>query len=213
MRRVLSIVVLLALTGPLAAQVPALSFTGGAPGMGSEITAGWRFNVNVPPLAVVGLGVWDAGGDGLAMPHEVGIWTEGGILVTMSVVPAGVGPILFDGFRYVPISPVTLTMGLYRIGAYYSLSDPDAMIVTDAAPFTIPQITYIDRAFTGGPVPGLTFPETLSGTALAGNFGPNFAIAVPEPTTVGLLALVGLGGTGAWWWRREKAILDAKPQA
>ncbi len=69
------------------------------------------------------LGVFDAGGDGLATPHQVGIWEiSTGKLVVSATVPAGTAGELIDGFRYVKLpEPVALKGGTpYRIGALFA---------------------------------------------------------------------------------------------
>jgi hypothetical protein len=75
----------------------------------------------VGPRKIDKLGVFDAGGDGLATVHEVGIWEMGtGKRVVSATVPAGTEGELIEGFRYVKLpEPVELKGGLYRIGALF----------------------------------------------------------------------------------------------
>lgn len=148
--------------------------------------AGWRFDVNTD-IMVDGLGVWDDEGDGLNESHEVGIWTEAGVLVTSATMPSGAAMPLVDDFRIISISPTLLTGGnRYRIGAYYSPTNDDGIVTALATTSTISEITYLDRAFletTGG----FTFPTGFNSAVLAANFGPTFTV-VPEPSSL-LLSL------------------------
>ncbi len=77
----------------------------------------------VTPRTIDKLGVFDAGGDGLATAHEVGIWEiYTGKLVVSATVPAGTAGELIDGFRYVALpEPIELKGGTpYRIGALFT---------------------------------------------------------------------------------------------
>ena len=70
------------------------------------------------PRKIDKLGVFDAGGDGLKNPHEVGIWELlSGKLVVSATVPAGTEGELIEGFRYVKLSEPVELKGRYRIGA------------------------------------------------------------------------------------------------
>src|SRR2546428_765822 len=67
---------------PPGANHPAMSFTTGSVGFSTFFqTLGWQFATN-SPVTVDGLGYYDFGGDGLVVPHEVGIFDAGGMLLT-----------------------------------------------------------------------------------------------------------------------------------
>lgn len=71
-------------------------------------------------IQVTHLGVLDAGldGPGLQSPHDLALWQNDGTLVASATVNQ-TDPITSE-FRYVPITPVTLTAGqTYVLGAYY----------------------------------------------------------------------------------------------
>ena len=165
----------------------ALTFTDGNPNFTQmDWMAGWRFDVN-DDILVDGLGFWDSNDDGLNESHEVGIWTDAGDLVTSGVVPSGTAAPLDQGFRIQPISPVMLTAGTrYRIAAYLSSTNNDGVITASANSSTIPEITYLDRAFLDGPG-GFTFPSGFNQAALDANFGPSFTV-VPEPSMAWMAA-------------------------
>ena len=80
---------LLVLCASPATAVPtiALTYTGGDFGTSSQ-TRGWDFNTSAP-VRVDALGWFDFGSDGLIDSHEVGIWTDTGILLLSGTVQAG----------------------------------------------------------------------------------------------------------------------------
>ena len=193
------------------ADMLALTFTGGlvnnsvSPGM-----VGWRFTANAG-LTLNGLGVWDQNADGLNQSYQVGIWTDVGGLVASGTVAAGTADPLDSDFRIATIAPVTLNAGTtYRIAAYYAPTNVDPVITGLATPTTIPEITYLDRAFliNSG---GFTFPTGFNSLALAANFGPTFRVSsvsvVPEP---GSLLLVGTALAGVVWRRRRAFAKDRR---
>jgi len=89
-------------------------------------TIGWDFQLT-REVEVTHLGFFDmleteegSVGDGLFEPHQIGIWTEDGALVVSGTVSAGVEAEEIGGFRYTPISPVTLLPATtYLIGAHF----------------------------------------------------------------------------------------------
>ena len=66
------------------------------------------------------LGFFDSSADGLAEAHAIGLWDNSGTLLASTVLPSGMAGTLVSGFRYVPIAPVLLTPGSYRVGALFS---------------------------------------------------------------------------------------------
>ncbi len=158
---------------------------------GSAGTAGWLFTVHAP-ITIEGLGIWDEGANGLAAPHQVGLWTLAGSLVASitvnnsgTAVPSssGLGQWLFG-----KVSPHLLNRGEYVLGAFYEANDPDEVrVLTDAT--TIPNITFGTARTLASP--GLAFPSGVDSAQNDGVFGPNIFIAsatseeeVPEPATV-----------------------------
>lgn len=153
---------------------------------GSTSTVGLRFLVH-EALSVESLGVIDFNDDGLSEAHDVGLWTDTGVLLASTTVPAGAGAALVDGFRYAAIAPVGLSAGqVYRVGAM-ALSEVYYNGVSYASP---PALTVLDQSTSYvGAGPTLSFPNDFT-------FGPGSAVAnfqyVPEPASLSLLALGGL---------------------
>jgi hypothetical protein len=158
---------------------------------GSDQLYGWIFTVNAP-ITVTSLGVFDNGSDGLAIPHDVGIFNETTeALLGSSTVPAGTGGTLIDGFRYESISPFSLIQGdSYVIVMTMPQGNTDFQTIVATSETTVSQITYVNSAF--GNSSTLAFPPTSENGAFApGIFGPNFTFAstavTPEPSSIVLL--------------------------
>ncbi|HEY1415932.1 MAG TPA: PEPxxWA-CTERM sorting domain-containing protein [Caulobacteraceae bacterium] len=191
-------VMLAAALGAQAGTTPALSYslnTGEALGNG-PFTLGWEFTVNTT-VTVYDLGVFDDSLDGLAVSHDVGIWDSGGALLTSATVAAGTVDPLFANFRYVGITPITLTPGTYTIGAVWTNSTDNMVFTGDSGVTTTdPSITYLQTEYVAGGT--LAFPTSTAGGP-PGYYGPDFtlsALTVPEPVTWALVFL-GFGGVGA----------------
>jgi len=148
-------------------------------------TFGWRFTANTK-MTVKSLGMYDWGEvpDGLMNPHEVGLWTDDGTLLTSVHFNAGDG-LLFGRFRYLPVREVVLYSGqTYRIGATYVDNSIDRLDI-DVFPIDDhvfnPALTRESAASTSSVNidPGLTFPSNI------GEFGqgpgtPNWSILGPS---------------------------------
>jgi hypothetical protein len=174
-----------------ATPIGAVTFTdtGMSPGDPDDgVTDGWQFNV-LTAFNVTHLGFYDVGGDGFVESHEVGIWTEAGLLLASAVVNPS-ATLEADLFRYVSIVPVALGVGTYRVGGFRTIADDSRSPVGLFS--TAPQIAFLDSAFTEGG--GFVFPS-VTGGATPGIFGPSFKleVAVPEPASV-TLCLLALGG-------------------
>jgi hypothetical protein len=156
---------------------------------GSDQLYGWIFTVNAP-LTVTSLGVFDLGGDGLAISHDVGIFNETTeALLGSTTVPAGTGGTLIDGFRFESVSPFSLIQGdSYVIVMTMPNGNTDFQNIEVTSETTASQITYVNSAF--GVSSTLAFP-TDNGAFAPGLFGPNFTFAstavTPEPASIVLL--------------------------
>jgi hypothetical protein len=192
------------------AQPAAVSFEDTTSNVGNvnNLTRGYTFHVN-QPFKITALGIFDSDQDGLFDNHIVTLWNLAGIQVASVTVPAGTSAELINGFRYVPITPVTLTLGLtYTVGAYYPNSSTPAgdHMITSATSLVIdPDITILHYRFAH---PGYFDPEP--DLVDSQSFGANFLVAeVPEPSTV---ALIGLGSLVGLMARRRSCQMKHQPQ-
>jgi hypothetical protein len=185
------------LSQPCGAQEsPAITghnLVGTVTGIAWNMTEGWRFTAN-SDIQVMKLGVWDLFSDGLNTSHDVGLWDPSGNLLASGTVGGGTAGTLINDFRYVSITPVDLEAGHdYLIGALYVPSPMDPFLGgASGNTFTSDtRITWRHRArYSAMPDAPLTFPSEEA--LYAGAFGPNFTFT-PEPATLALLALGGLG--------------------
>jgi hypothetical protein len=70
---------------------------------------GGIFQVGSAGASVTHLGYYDAAGDGLNVPHNVGLFSaDGSALIGSVSVPAGTGSYLTNGYRYVALNPPLL---------------------------------------------------------------------------------------------------------
>jgi len=177
---------------------------------GDGFSLGTTFTVGSTNEFVLALGVWDGAngmngsiGDGLQSSIPVGIFDSSGTLLTSITIPSGTSATLFNGFRYVPITPLDLIAGqTYTLAAYYSSSDLDILHDQGGSPSTSSDFNTYLGAFTGSNTVGsLSFPTGhTGGTAYV---GPNFQYsAVPEPAT-SLLMLSGFSLLAAKRIRRR----------
>lgn len=164
------------------------------PGCGdvSGTTFGWAFSV-ADMLTIDGIGLWDAGADGIGRNILAGLWVEGGALVAQATITdasaleasAGAG-----GWRMEDIGPTVLGPGNYVLGAVgYNHST-----IQQAAFTTLPGITFPAFASrTGGVDPNSGFVRPDLGYDGPLTAYPNLRVVndVPAPATL-LLVLSGL---------------------
>ena len=193
--------------GNLAAVQPTspllLSSGTGTVRTGDGFSLGTTFTVGSADQTILDLGVFDGAnppggsvGDGLLSSIPVGLFDSAGNLIASATVPSGTGATLLNGFRYVSITPISLTSGnTYTLAAYYSSSDADTLLDQGGSPSTSTAFQNYLAAFTGSnSVGSLSFPTGhTNGVAYV---GPNLEFAVPEPAaslmTLGGLCLFGI---------------------
>ena len=183
--------------------IPAITFSSYSDSNAtSDSTRGYNFDVTAP-VYVAGLSIFDAGGNGLAESHEVGLWNSAGTLLASVLIDSGTTNSLDSSgkFRYMLLNSV-LSLAVdtgYRVGGFFLNESLDIQA------FNIPSIaTATGISFMGGasvensilafPSDDLTFPNirSLPGGSLLLTDSP-----VPEPATLPLLAagvLFGLAG-------------------
>ncbi len=170
-------------------------------------------------ISVTALGFEDAGGDGLASAHRVGIWNAtSGALVGSVTVQAGTASTLEGDWRYEDVaSALTLLAGqTYRIGGE-TFSAGDAFTDTDATGGGGPAVDFAvnstDLTFTGNRFLANSFGNPSSngaGTLLRwapGNLQFSVidvsAAVVPEPASIAIWSLLVLLSAGYLTCRRK----------
>jgi hypothetical protein len=202
--RLLRLAVLPAFAGLALAQVPAITGFTGATAFGSinstAQTIGFTFTAN-SNLIVSALGFWEQNtGANLMQTHDVGLWSSSGTLLASGTV--AVNSPVTGNWRYVTISPITLTAGqTYTVGSAITSPFTDTFSRVDVPGGTItssPLIAVTASAVnaSGG---GFSFPSIADPIAVA-RLGPNLMVqaappTVPPPTAVPIspVALIAIG--------------------
>jgi hypothetical protein len=149
-------------------------------------TAGWKFTVGATDLQATSLGEYDAGGDGLGMNVEVGVWDSSGTLLGMVTVPSGTMPPLVGSFRYQALGSAFVLQSLqtYTIGSRCTGMN----VMGGYAPLDGPSFTFAsDFSAAGGRYNngGLstTFSEPTMDLGGSIFLGPNLEYSVLDTAT------------------------------
>ncbi len=192
----------------LSAQSKAItSLTGGSNFVFNNqgFTVGYEFTAN-QTMTVSDLGFYDAGSDGLATAHNVGIYNLCGTLLTSGTVASGTTATLDNGFRYVSVTPIVLAAGTtYRVGAVvFNGGGNDAFLNGVTTINTNAAITF-KKGVTNNGLAGLQYPSLNAadiGLSANSSFGPNFIFATggtppsaPEIDILGNSVSIPLGTT------------------
>lgn len=164
-------------------------------------TYGWSFTV-INAITINGLGVWDAGSNGIGPATQAGVWTSAGILLASAAVSNASTVVASasnqGSWLMETIASITLLPGNYLLGAVFYTNDALAQI---GSSFTnVSDITVGGGIRQGAANTGFAAPLANFGSRI---FGPTMRMAdnvVPEPAG---LALVGLGLFGLAAFRRR----------
>ena len=199
----IALAIVIAAASPLAANADTILATSPSgllwTTVGSDSTMGYKFDVLDQDFLVTSLGYFDRFGDGLARPHDIGIWAEtGGAPLASASLLAGTGATLEAQFRWVDlVTPLLLSANTsYYLGATILINESVDMMADTAV--INPLFSVVNSGYYFD-APGLNFPSNHF-PGPQGFFGPNLAgNAVPDSgsalTLLGL-GMVGLGGLG-----------------
>ncbi len=180
--------------------------------LASDYTNGWEFSPTAD-IVVDSLGIFDAGGDGLAQHHDVKLWDIGGAELANVSLSAGIH-LLTSGYAFADITEVRLTAGETYVVSTFVTGGEGETFLADGTLVSAPEIEVTGdvRRWTSGDA----FPASTS-SVLPVPLGPNFtfetvaapktASTIPEPLT-GSLLLAGLIGFG---FRARRSRINRSP--
>lgn len=197
---------LFALAGAVSGQAALLYDINPAAGGGSfgGFNGNWGFNFSLASATTFdAVGLWDEGSNGLAGPHQVGIFNSSGgsalasgTVDNSSIVVASANA---NGrWLFTAISPITLNAGTYTLGFFNPSSGVDDFRGNATGDFMSGASFGGAKARSGAA--SFAWPDANSPIS-GGWFGPNLrtgqaAAGVPEP---GSCWLLGLGLAIAGW--------------
>ncbi len=171
------------------ASTPAVSLIGGPNSTTTTsypLIVGWKFNVN-SPVSLDSLGLYiNISNYAQVGPTsgDVGLWDASSALLTSASV-VETDPVV-DGFRYHPVSPITLLPGQdYIVGALLLHSEAFSWY---GNPLQVAsEINFVTRLYDYFPN-GLSSPPSNPDM---GGFGPSFTFtAVPEPSGLAIMPAI-----------------------
>lgn len=192
--RIGSFLLALAFVGICAAQAGMMitSTSTGADSFGNY-EAGFIFNYSGPDITITALGTYAANGT-LGGNEFVGLYKNDGGTPIIENVKVAAGTVATGGYAYTTLeTPITLSAGQYAlVSTCNDFNDPyhwaSPSVVTWDTGFT-----YITGAYDVGNISGFTvYPSVRSYEGWVG-YGPNMQFEVPEPATMALLAIGGIG--------------------
>jgi hypothetical protein len=188
-RVIVRLVLVLSFVASAQAQILTFQLSSGSTTLLKD-TVGYAFTVKDNPLSVHRLGVGDFGGSGLDSMNIIGLWREGGDLLTTAILPSGSSAPLESGFRWFDLAtPVLLNANTtYRLGVQANLDMYQSGFVT--GPIS-PDVTLVG-AVRNNQQGNSTYPGStpFSDQAIV---GPNMAYSVvPEPSTLAFVVAAGI---------------------
>ena len=157
----------------------------------SNATDGIRFSLSSSTEITGAWGMFDIGSDGLMNSHDVGLWSDDGVLLASVTVTNASTPVasaaLLGRWMVADLpSPITLAPGTYRVAAFYrDMRLGEDGVVYNATLSGIAGASYVGWAYTNTSGTNLVFPnpQTPYFSTVLEFGGMAFAAGVPEPST------------------------------